>query len=154
MVGPNLTVFGAVHASQLSPQEKAIARTALAKLGLSGADQVHGGSGSDSVVVGSGNSTLLGAGSSTAISAVASTKIGNDTLVSGSAHSIIKDGLGKSPAHSLSGDTIKVAGHTAASLAGTTKTSSHAGASTTISMSEKTTVTLVGIKTVTHGKPH
>jgi hypothetical protein len=152
---------GARHAlSRLSPHEHAIARAALAKLGSTTDNVRHVSVGSDSVAVGSGNATLLGLGSATTIGGLGSDSlhggsgiksIGNDTLIAGSAHSAIQQSLGNANTTGTSGfhsssATIKVAGQTAASFQGGAHSETKAGASTTINLTDKTTVRLIGIK--------
>ena len=75
-----------------------------------------------------------------------SSTLGNDTLVAGSVHSLLQTSLtGTTTTAALGGNTINVTGQTAASALDTTSTTAKGGATATISLSDKTTDTLVGI---------
>lgn len=172
-----VTVAGGAHASlkSLSPAEHQAAVSALSKLAsaspgvssvlggslrsatLSGGSVVHSEGikvGSSSLATGSGADTFAGGVRSAA--AVAHTTIGSDTVVAGSAFSSKIDATksAASGAHvSLSGDTINVAGTTAASVKSETvqdaKSAGH-----TITLSDKTTITLTGVSAHDVIKPH
>lgn len=171
-----VTVAGGAHASlkSLSPAEHQAAVSALSKLAsaspgvssvlggslrsatLSGGSVVHSEGikvGSSSLAVGSGADTFAG-GVSSAAAPVHT--IGSDTVVAGSAFSSKIDATKStaSGAHvSLSGDTINVAGTTAASVKSETvqdaKSAGH-----TITLSDKTTITLTGVSAHDVIKPH
>lgn len=155
--------------AHLSPAEHQAARIALARIGA--ADAGHGSTnfsapqlsalGGDSIVVGSGRATLLGSGNATLIGGAGKDALaghagsaGNDTLVGGSAHTLLKEGglshsalTEKADVRSgfqLSNDTIKVMGHTAAGFKAETSAETRSG-STTITLADKTTVTLIGV---------
>jgi hypothetical protein len=171
-----VTVAGGAHASlkSLSPAEHQAAVSALSKLASAspGVSSVLGGSlrsatlsggsvhsegikvGSSSLAIGSGADTF--AGGVRSVAAPAHTTIGSDTVVAGSAFSSKIDATksAASGAHvSLSGDTINVAGTTAASVKSETvqdaKSAGH-----TITLSDKTTITLTGVSAHDVIKPH
>ena len=138
---------GTEHALRhLQPHEYALAKAALAKIGAS--DPTHSGIGSDSVVVGAGNATLLGIGHETALGGGSHNHLGSDTMTAGSGLSALKQGH-----TNLGGETINVAGHTAASFHDVAS-AKPPGVSTTIKLGDKTTVNLIGIKITGAGKPH
>lgn len=169
-----VTVSGGSHGlNSLSPAEHQAAINALAKLSSStGASQgvasvlggslrsatLSGGSAlSDGVKAGSSN--LIGRGADTfaggAHSATTPTfAIGSDTVVAGSAITSATEATkqASSGVHAnLSGDTINIAGTTAASVKSNVVQDSKS-AGHTITMSDKTTITLTGVHDVT--KPH
>jgi hypothetical protein len=145
--------------STLSPAEHQAAMHALSRLSTgvgasTGVASVLGGSnltsatqsgGSAKLVTGRGADTFAGGVHQS--SAPAFSTLGSDTVVAGSAFGKL-DPAAAGQAHSLSGDTINVAGTTAASLKEQTL---HAGkaAGQTITLSDKTTVTLTGVHDVT-----
>jgi hypothetical protein len=138
---------GAAHAlGNLQPNEYALAKAALAKIGAS--DPTRSVSGSDSVVVGAGNATLLGIGHETALGGGSGHLLGSDTLTAGSGLAALSHGHGN-----LGGETINVAGQTAASFHDVANTKPP-GVATTIKLGDKTTVNLIGIKIAGAGKPH
>jgi len=147
---------GARHAlSQLSAHEHAVARAALAKLGVTTEHFSHSALGSDSITVGEGPVTMLGSGTDTEVGGLHdSAAHGTDKLLAGSAHTAIQHSLAAAPHTAAPMGEIKPAGHTAASFAGAQHTEVKAGASHTINMADKTTVKLIGIKTTHTGKIH
>lgn len=168
---PDPTVHGAVHATgtKLTASEHLAAMQALAKLsGAQGVTQgvasVLGGSlrsatqsGGAAPVAGRGSDTFVGGVQSSGARPVIST-LGSDTVVAGSSFTgkieAPRDDVRDAPAHSraLSGDTISVAGVTAASV----KTEPvHAAkvVGQTITLSDKTTITLTGVSTHDATKP-
>jgi hypothetical protein len=164
MIGSSSVAGGAKHGiSVLSHAERAVAQNALDRLNnTKGKPGLHSGlaassatvfggvksgkMGGSSLMHGQGNDTFMGGARSLSTHALAN--IGNDTVVSGSA-----TGGHKSPeahgAHSvqnfsLNSDTINVKGATAEGVKGAhpdaAKTSTH-----TITLSDKTTVTVAGL---------
>ena len=172
MIGSASVSGGAKHGvSVLSHAERAVAQNALDRLNSSkGRAGLHTGSptssatvfggvksgalGGPSLVHGQGNDTFMGGARSLSTHALAN--IGNDTVVSGSAthgSHTPAEARGAHTMHnfSLNSDTISVKGATAESFKGT----EHDGktASThTITLSDKTTVTVAGLSHHDMGK--
>jgi hypothetical protein len=154
---------GAKHGmSTLSPAEHQAALKALAKLSTgngasTGIASVLGGSSLNSATLSGGSAKLItGRGADTFAggvhqgSAPTFSTLGSDTVVAGSAFGKL-DPTAAGQAHSLSGDTINVAGTTAASLKEQPVHASKA-AGQSFTLADKTTVTLTGVHDVT--KPH
>ena len=122
---------------RLSSDEQNAAKAALAKIGVGDTPSSGGAPGGDTVVVGSGNATLLG---SPAHQPVVSSSIGSDTVLTGS----INQGqpLPGAPSSTMAGDTITQVGQTADTFKTPTKTPG-----TTLTMSDKTTINLIGVHT-------
>lgn len=154
----------------LSPAERHAAITALSKLTHStetkGVSSVFGGAlksatlrggsvHSESVKTTGGTSLILGKGSDTFAGGVKSGlkpaihTLGSDTVVAGSAFT--KTELAPKGGAGLSSDTIKIAGITAAGVKTTIddKSTGH-----TITMADKTSITLKGITPTNVHKPH
>lgn len=155
---------GAKHGiSTLSPAEHQAAVHALAKLSAAdgaskGVASVLGGTSLRSATLSGGSAKLVtGRGADTFAGGVHQSStptfstLGSDTVVAGSAFGKL-DPAAASKGHglSLSGDTINVAGTTAASLKEQAVQGKAAGQ--TLTLSDKTTVTLTGVHDVT--KPH
>ncbi len=174
MVGMATVTGGVKHGlAVLSHAERAAAESALAKLNRpSGAAGSHAGSVAASATVlggvksaafsgstlihGQGNDTFLGGARGTTTRALAN--IGNDTVVSGSAggsRSLADAAVAHTAQHfSLSSDTINVKGATAEAVKGLHKEGATAG-SHTITLADKTTVTIAGLTKHDIGKlPH
>jgi hypothetical protein len=100
----------------------------------------------ESLVTGKGSDTFAGGVKSAVIPAIHA--IGRDTIVAGSAFH--KAELSGKPAHALSSDTINVAGRTAAGVKAAVEDKS---VGHTITMADKTSITLIGVKPH-HIKPH
>jgi hypothetical protein len=151
---------GARHGvSSLSPAEHQAAIHALSKLSDSsgastGVASVLGGAFRSATLSGGATKSTFAGGVHDSTAPTFST-LGSDTVVAGSAFTKLdptQAGSGASHALSLSGDTINVAGATAASLKNETVHESKA-AGQTITLSDKTTITLTGVShDVT--KPH
>jgi len=165
MLGASSVSSGAKHGpSVLSHSERAVAQNALDKLNsLRAKPGLHSSSptssatvfggvktaqlGGSSLIHGQGNDTFMGGARSVSTHALAN--IGNDTVVSGSsAHGghIAPEAHGARtiPNFSLNSDTISIKGKTAEGV----KDAHHEGkvASThTITLSDKTTVTVAGL---------
>ena len=144
--------------SVLSPAERQAAQHALARLGTSSTNSTFASSapsatlsGGASLKASPGTATsklISGAGSDTfAVGAAQKAGVAKDVAVSGSfteptsSHGAV-----------LSPDTINVAGHTASAVKAEEAASK--SATSTITLSDKTTVTLTGIPTHNVGKPH
>jgi len=147
-----------VHADRLSPAERHAAITALSKLTGSsttkGVASVFGGSlKSATLSGGSGTKLLSGRGSDTFAGGVKSGvkpaihSIGSDTVVAGSAFKPLE--LSGKAGKPLSTETIKLTGVTAAGV----KTAEEKPASHSITMADKTHITLTGV-TPHNIKPH
>ena len=172
MIGSASVAGGAKHGvSVLSHAERAVAQNALDRLNSSksrvglqagsptSSATVFGGvktakMGGSSLVHGQGSDTFMGGARSLSTHALAN--IGNDTVVSGSATHGAPMPAEAHGAHSmqnfsLNSDTINVKGATAESFKGGhpdgTTTSSH-----TITLSDKTTVTVAGLSHHDMGK--
>jgi hypothetical protein len=157
---------GASHGVKtLSAAEHHAAVSALSKLGSAhgashGVASVLGGGLRSATLSGGSSSLVQGRGADTFAGGVHSSAKpvfgGSDTVVSGSAfHSTVeatKSAAAGGPA-SLGGDTINVAGTTAASVKSETVQASKA-AGHTITMSDKTTITLTGVSAHDVVKPH
>ena len=153
------TVTGGTRVHSLTPAERHAAITALSKLTNSSASKgvasVFGGSlKSATLSGGSGTKLVTGRGSDTFAGGVKSgakptiSTIGSDTVVAGSAFKTSE--LTGKTAKSLSTETIKVSGVTAAGVktAVDDKTAGHS-----ITMADKTHITLTGV-TPHNIKPH
>jgi hypothetical protein len=170
-----VTVSGGSHGiKSLSPAEHQAAVNALSKLASTdGASQgvasVLGGSLRSATLSGGsalsqgikvGSSNLVGRGADTFAGGVHSgatptfSGIGSDTVVAGSAVSSTTAATQQATSgghSSLSGDTINIAGTTAASVK-SQAVPENKSAGHTITLSDKTTITLTGVHDVT--KPH
>lgn len=165
MLGPATVTGGAKHGlATLSHAERQAAQNALAKLKSPGAGMgnhpslsatVFSGSsvkpgemGASTLIHGQGMDTFIGGARSAPASLGA--KLGNDTVVSGSAahfagRASLPDTLTGHGSHpiTLSADTINLAGHTAE---GVKAAHSHdASSAHTITLSDKTTITIAGL---------
>ena len=150
--------------STLSTAEHQAALRALAKLSSSsgathGIASVLGSAALPSATL-SGGSVHGQVGSDTFVGGVHSgvtptfSGIGSDTVVAGSAF-VAKPAASAGAAHTMaiiSGDTINVAGTTAASVKTETLPDNKVG--NTITLSDKTTITLTGVSTHDVPKPH
>lgn len=163
MVGTASITGGARHGmAALSHEERQAAHNALAKLnsrsGLSSLEgstrsaTVYGGAlvknaglNASTLVHGQGSDTFIGG----ARSGLTHAGVGNDTVVSGSTATFAgRSGLSGSVAHhgqnfSLSTDTVSVAGATAESVKAGHQ--HEATSSRTITLADKTTVTITGV---------
>jgi len=163
--GPLHTHAGAHHGlASLTQEERFAAQLALSRVsstsnvlgpklgGVTQSATLAGGSmraaamNSPSLLHGSGSDTFIGG----AHSAAAAT-IGNDTVIAGSAGAVTRGVFGTEPviAHhapsiTLGGDTINLAGTTAASVKATQPDDAKAKAHT-VSVGDKTTVTVSGL---------
>ena len=144
--------------SVLSPAERQAAQHALARLGTSNTNSSFASSAPSATLSGGvslkaspGTATsklISGPGSDTfAVGATQKPGVANDVAVSGS-FAAPQAGHGGV----LSPDTINVAGHTASAVKAEEATSK--SATSTITLSDKTTVTLTGIPTHNIVKPH
>jgi hypothetical protein len=162
-----VTVAGGAKAgiSTLSPAEHHAAISALSKLSAAsgathGVASALGGTlrsatlsgGSVHSSAGHGADTFAGGVHSGATPAVSS--LGSDTVVAGSAFKPESTAASVAKSHplSLSGDTINVAGTTAATVKSETVHDAKAGH--TITLSDKTTITLTGVAPHDVTKPH
>ena len=152
------TLAGGASVKQLTPAERHAAINALSKLtgatASKGVASVMGGSlksatlkGGMTLVSGHGADTYAGGVKSTVKPAIHA--IGNDTVVAGSAFA--KSELAHGGSRALSSDTIKIAGTTAAGVKSAldTKPTGH-----TITMADKTSITLNGVTPHNIVKPH
>ena len=169
MIASSSVVGGAAHGlAPLSHAEREAAQNALAKLKSPGAviglhlggsaqsATIYSGSlvksvdlGASTLIHGQGRDTFLGGARGVATNALA--KIGSDTVVSGSAaafgdRSSAAEAVSGQGAHhfSLSGDTINIAGVTAESVKAA-HTQDAAKSAHTITLSDKTTITIAGL---------
>ena len=144
----------------LSQAEREAAQKALEKLtgrgaglgsnlsGIGGSATVYGGSGTKSA--GTGGPTLLhGQGNDTFVggahSALTPATAANDTVISGSTmtRSSVSEAVGRQGSHfTLSADTISVAGATAESVKAAQSPAANVH---TITLADKTTVTITGV---------
>ncbi len=147
---------GANHSvSSLTAAEHQAAIKALSKLSSSD----HGVSGSlsqslKSATLSGGSihsSALKLTGSVHSATAPSFSSIGSDTVVAGSAFST-KPTTASASTHSLSGDTINIAGTTAAAVKSETVHDPKAGH--TLTLADKSTVTLTGVTPHDVTKPH